>query len=165
MWRKAMHGKDDALRLMYSFVERLPIAPPSDDVRAKIEPAVMQLIDISRANVESQGMMIDWLRTEFDVDTPGMRLEDFARLDEAMFLDEVRKRRPKKAGIITPSALKALREAFIEYATPIREHRAEAAALERTLSDLVNQAYGLTIAEVALLWDTAPPRMPISRTI
>ena len=33
--------------------------------------------------------------------------------------------------------------------------------LERTLSDLVNQAYGLTSAEVELMWNTAPPRMPI----
>jgi hypothetical protein len=33
--------------------------------------------------------------------------------------------------------------------------------LERTLSDLVNQAYGLTPVEIELLWKTAPPRMPI----
>jgi len=33
--------------------------------------------------------------------------------------------------------------------------------LERTLSDLVNQAYALTPAEIALMWQTAPPRMPI----
>jgi hypothetical protein len=32
--------------------------------------------------------------------------------------------------------------------------------LERTLSDLINQAYGLTPEEVQLMWDTAPPRMP-----
>ena len=29
------------------------------------------------------------------------------------------------------------------------------------LSDLVNQAYALTPAEIALMWQTAPPRMPI----
>jgi hypothetical protein len=33
--------------------------------------------------------------------------------------------------------------------------------LERTLSDLVNQAYGPTPAEIELHWNTAPPRMPI----
>jgi hypothetical protein len=33
--------------------------------------------------------------------------------------------------------------------------------LERTLSDFVNQAYGLTPAEIDLMWKTAPPRMPI----
>jgi hypothetical protein len=34
-------------------------------------------------------------------------------------------------------------------------------ALERRISDLVNEAYGLTPEEVALMWETAPPRMPI----
>ena len=38
---------------------------------------------------------------------------------------------------------------------------AETVKLERTLSDLVNQAYALTPAEIAVMWQTAPPRMPI----
>jgi diketogulonate reductase-like aldo/keto reductase len=33
--------------------------------------------------------------------------------------------------------------------------------LERTLSDLVNQASGPTPAQITLMWQTAPPRMPI----
>ena len=40
---------------------------------------------------------------------------------------------------------------------------AETLTLERTLSDLVNQAHALTPAEIELMWQTAPPRMPISR--
>src|ERR1035437_6000899 len=36
--------------------------------------------------------------------------------------------------------------------------------LERTLSDLVNQAYVLTPAEIALMWQTAPPHMPLPPT-
>jgi hypothetical protein len=39
----------------------------------------------------------------------------------------------------------------------------EAIGLEQQVSDLVNAAYGLTPAEVALMWETAPPRMPITR--
>ena len=35
------------------------------------------------------------------------------------------------------------------------------AALERRLAELVDEAYGLTAEEVALLWATAPPRMPV----
>jgi hypothetical protein len=38
---------------------------------------------------------------------------------------------------------------------------AETLNLERTLSDLVNQAYALTPAEIELMWKTAPPRMPV----
>ncbi len=38
---------------------------------------------------------------------------------------------------------------------------AETLTLERTLSDLVNQAYALTPTKIALMWQTAPPRTPI----
>ena len=44
---------------------------------------------------------------------------------------------------------------------PARALAAQTLTLERTLSDLVNQAYGLTPAEIELMWKTAPPRMPI----
>jgi hypothetical protein len=37
----------------------------------------------------------------------------------------------------------------------------ETLKLERTLSALVNQASALAPAEIALMWQTAPPRMPI----
>jgi hypothetical protein len=42
----------------------------------------------------------------------------------------------------------------------VREAHAEAARLERRLSDLVNEAYGPSLGEVDLLWKTVPPRMP-----
>jgi hypothetical protein len=45
---------------------------------------------------------------------------------------------------------------------PARQAAAEVLHLERRLSDLVNQAYGLTPEEVALMWATAPPRMPLT---
>jgi hypothetical protein len=36
-------------------------------------------------------------------------------------------------------------------------------APEREMSDRVNEAYGLTPEEIGLMWQTAPPRMPIAR--
>jgi len=45
--------------------------------------------------------------------------------------------------------------------TIARALAAETLKLESTLSDLVNQAYGLTPAEIDLMWKTTPPRMPI----
>jgi len=45
---------------------------------------------------------------------------------------------------------------------PARKLAAEAVKLEHEISDLVNAAYGLIPDEIALLWSTAPPRMPIS---
>jgi hypothetical protein len=45
---------------------------------------------------------------------------------------------------------------------PARALFTETLTLERTLSDLVNQAYALTPTEIDLMWKTAQPRMPIS---
>jgi hypothetical protein len=47
--------------------------------------------------------------------------------------------------------------------SPLQTLAAQARQLEARIADLVNAAYGLTPAEVKLLWDTAPPRMPGER--
>jgi hypothetical protein len=54
-----------------------------------------------------------------------------------------------------------LRDEYTRTIEPARALAAETLNLERTLNDLVNQAYGLTPAEIDLMWETAPPRMPI----
>jgi hypothetical protein len=54
-----------------------------------------------------------------------------------------------------------LRDEYTRTIEAARTLAAETLNLERTLSDLVNQAYGLTPAEIDLMWKTAPPRMPI----
>jgi hypothetical protein len=54
-----------------------------------------------------------------------------------------------------------LRNEYTRTIAPARALAAETLNLERTLSDLVNQAYALTPAEIELVWQTAPPRIPI----
>jgi hypothetical protein len=55
-----------------------------------------------------------------------------------------------------------LREEYTRSIEPARARAAETLKLEHTLSDLVNQASGLTPAEIDLVWTTAPSRMPIA---
>jgi hypothetical protein len=62
---------------------------------------------------------------------------------------------------VSAAAVHALRDEYTRTIDLARARAAETLSLERTLSDLVNQAYGLTPAEIELLWQTAPPRMPI----
>jgi hypothetical protein len=45
----------------------------------------------------------------------------------------------------------------------MQQRASEALVRERRLADLVNAAYGLTPEEIALMWETAPPRMPVGR--
>jgi hypothetical protein len=56
---------------------------------------------------------------------------------------------------------KALRAEYTCTTEPALALAAETLKLELTLSELVNQAYALTPAEIALMWQTAPPRMPM----
>ena len=55
----------------------------------------------------------------------------------------------------------ALCDEYSRTIAPTRALVAEALTLERTLSDLVKQAYALTSAEIAVMWQTAPLRAPI----
>jgi hypothetical protein len=160
-WRYLPHMKDEALSPVGVLMEALPIAPPTDAVRADTEQAVARLVEITRATHEVRQLMLDWLRTEFEVQEPGARLENMAELDAYAFVEEVRKRRAKAVGKLTPAALKELQAGYAEQIMPIQRYKAEAIALERKLSDLINEAYGLTPEEIELLWTTAPPRMPL----
>jgi hypothetical protein len=158
MWRNATHGKDEALRLIYSFTETLPIAPPTEEVLGEAEAAVERLIFLTRGDQEAR--RADWLRVEFGVEKPGQKLGDFAAIGPDAFVEEVRKRRPKDEGRLTPGTLRDLKSGYAEMAGPVRRASNDAAGLERKLSDLVNQAYSLTDEEVDLPWKTAPHRMP-----
>ncbi|HYT92370.1 MAG TPA: hypothetical protein VEL76_26890 [Gemmataceae bacterium] len=67
-------------------------------------------------------------------------------------------RRKKKP--LRVAQMKALKDEHAQSVRPLQALAAEARQLERRVAELVNAAYGLTAAEVALMWRTAPPRMP-----
>ena len=63
---------------------------------------------------------------------------------------------------LTAAGVQGLREEYTRTIEPARVLAAETLKLERTLSELVNQAYGLTRAETELMWKAAqsPLRLP-----
>ena len=119
------------LRLKTVYVEKLPIAPPTDEAQA--EDAVGHLLSITRSGQEARRDVLDWLQLEYGVEKSGQKLEVFARLEPDAFVEEVRKRRPKSDGPLTPAGLKALRTGYEETAVPVRESRAKATRLEGRL--------------------------------
>ena len=62
---------------------------------------------------------------------------------------------------VTAAGVHALRDEYPRAIQPSRARAAKTFNLERSLSDLVNQAYALIPAEIDPMWKTAPPRMPI----
>ena len=67
-----------------------------------------------------------------------------------------------KKNPLSAAGVHALRAKHTRSIEPVRALAAETLSLERAASDLVNQAYGLTPAEIELMWKTAAPRMPIA---
>lgn len=160
-WRKAQHGKDEALRFMDSFIRPFPFAPVSPEDRNEAEERSAQLrieLDgVRRADVT----IADWIAHTFDPKTIPPTLREASKLDSDGFVAAVRAALPKRQGL-TPTQLRQLRDAFAESTEPARAARNELMAHERKLAAMVERAYGLTDEEVALMWRTAPPRMPLA---
>ncbi len=161
------HMKDEALNPVGYLFEILPIAQPAEKIRAEVEAIVTRLIEITKLNGQVYKDVLEWLQIEYKIEKLGNKLEDFATLEFTDFVEEVRKRMPKSKTVKKSSdplsipAFTALRKAHNDYVPEIQSRKNEALKLEHRLSDLVNQAYQLTPAEIDLMWKTAPPRMPI----
>ena len=105
--------------------------------------------------------VLEWLRVEFGVGKPSQKLADPTGLSADDFAAEVRKVRGRSAPLGVAD-VKRLKDEHAASVAPLQALRREAAALERRVSDAVNAAYGLTPADVKLMWQTAPPRMPLA---
>ena len=159
-WRKAQHGKDEALRYFTDFVEAFPIPHPNEEVRKVAETCVRRLIALREDAHRRVYDLLHWLKVEYEVVKPNTKLEDPIDLDSDMLIAEVKKVRGKKKPL-SLAALRNLRDEHGRTIVPAQVLAREAQGLEQQISDLVNAAYGLTAAEVRLMWETAPPRMPI----
>ena len=159
-WRYLVHLKDEALSPLGEKMVALPIAPPTDAQRAVVEAMAPKVVALTKTNHEHVAAVTDSLRVQFGVAELGQRLQDFPSLDEATFVDEVVKRQGDKKRKLSPTALRQVRALFQTEAPPVQERRVEIARLERALAAEVHAAYGLTAEDEALMWETAPPRMP-----
>jgi hypothetical protein len=159
-WRYLPHMKDEALSPVAFRMEELPIAEPTASIREAAETAVQRLVELTSRQQQTQRTLLDWLRVEFVIEKPSNKLLALADLDSNTWVSEVKRIRGKNQPL-SSAGLHALRDEYTRTLEPARALAAETRTLERTLSDLVNQAYALTAAEIALMWKTAPPRMPI----
>jgi type I restriction-modification system DNA methylase subunit len=158
-WRSAQHGKDEALRFFTDFMESFPIPEPEAKTRESSAELVGKLNLVQKNHLDWLGALFDWLRAEYDIDKPTQKLANVLDLDTNDMIDEVKKIRGKK-NPLSIAGLKHLRDEYVKTIDPARALRFEALQLERQLGNLVNEAYGLTPDELALMWKTAPPRMP-----
>ncbi len=155
-WRHLVHLKDEALTPATEKLIQVPIPPVgANSVDAEVDLIASNTRDVQAALAATH----DLLRVQYDVNKVGEKLGDFPSLSSDDFVDEVRKRRPKNKAL-TPATLRELRVLFEDEVPPILAKRAAILAAERRIAATVHAAYGLTDADLALMRETAPPRMP-----
>ena len=147
------------MRFLGEFVEDFPICPPAQSRRNEAEGTARQLARIVREQQTGRRAVLDWLRAEFGIEKPNQKLQDVASLDGDTLVAQVQKTLGRN-NPLSAAQVRALGDEHVRGVAPLQALAAEARQLERRIADLVNAAYGLTPEEVALLWRTAPPRMP-----
>lgn len=160
-WRFLPHMKDEALSPMSYRMELLPIAESSSSTRETATHYVEVITStIPKISVSNKAIS-DWLSVEFDLIKLGDKLSAAHLFDSVAFVAAVRKALPKSRKL-SAADIGRLKQEHADTVEPARAAAAEVLRLERRLSDLVNEAYGLTPEDVALMWSTAPPRMPFT---
>jgi hypothetical protein len=158
-WRYLPHMKDEALNPAGDRMEDLPIAGFAESVRSRVQSLASRSVEICKVLDRSRRALVSWYAAEHEVTSPTKKLLDPFHLSFEDFTQALRKAR--KTRPFNAARLAAVQESYHELVWPGRGMLQELARLEHELSDLVNRAYGLTDEEVALMWRTAPPRMPI----
>ena len=159
-WRHFVHMKDDALSNDGIRFMDLPLMKCLAENRDEADANCNELLKNLRMVQSTAEGISDWLRIEFGVVTLSRALETPERLDANGFAAAVRGALPRRRPLSAADIGRLKREHAMTI-DPARVAAADLLRLERRLSDLVNAAYDLTPEDVALMWTTAPPRMPI----
>jgi hypothetical protein len=160
-YRTFPHKKDETIAMDIPYLRTIAIPSPSADNAAQVDDLVCALLQRTSSIRSADNAMADWLHHEIGLAKLPSALTEASQLDSDGFIAAVRSALPKRT-VLSPARLAQLRDAFAETLEPARADRATADADERALSEIVNQAYGFTPEDVALMWRTAPPRMPVS---
>lgn len=160
-FRKYPHKKDEAIAMDIAYIEDHPIPQMRESQSEEASELISALARKNSVSKAGSSAILDWLRLEFGLDKPGAALSKPHDLDADAFAAAVRKALPKSRRL-SAADIQRLKDEHRETVEPARIAAAEALALERRLSDLVNSAYGLTAEEVKLVWNSAPPRMPFT---
>lgn len=160
-YRHFPHMKDEAVRPATFKMESVPIARPKARQADRATDLTRKLGEIHRERHKSAAALADWLRVAWSIEKVPSLLSDPFSLSADAFAEALRKALPKKHKM-TVAEVAAVKKAHADTVAPTTERLTEAVRLERELSAVVNEAFGLTKEEEALVWRTAPPRMPIS---
>jgi hypothetical protein len=158
-WRHLVHGKDDVLRPAAFKMSELPIPTIEDSARERIEREVTQILDLREAGAEAATELLDALALAWSEHS--QPLVQGGRKGAAGLKTAFKKHVPQEEH---PSKTQLRDLGFVAdaFARKLSEISSRRHVVEARLSELVFDLYGLAKEEQALVWDTAPPRMPLA---
>jgi SAM-dependent methyltransferase len=161
-WRAAQHGKDEALRYFNTFVEAFPVPHPDEHTRTETTSLTAALADSTRARHATAREMRHWYAAQWGIEKPSRVLLEPWPLSALDFTAALKRALPRGRRGLTSADTALIAREHAATVEPMARRLEQAARDEAALSRLVNRAYGLTLEEEALLWRTAPPRMPLT---
>ena len=160
-WHAAVHGKDKALRFIRDYVSIFLIAEADASIKKKPRAALINLIGIKTFVARTSTVLRNWYAFELEIDRLSRVLAQPYLLSVDQFLGEVRNGWGKSRQL-SAAGVQEVREEYFKTVQPAQRLLRVAEQLEQRLHDLVNEAYSLKPDEVRLMWDTAPPRIPLA---
>ena len=159
-FKKFPHKKDEALAMDIAALNEFPI-PSLGEHEAEFQDIIDKIIEMTRAVQENGEKARAWLCHEIGLVSPKAITKAERAIGADEFVSAIRESLPKHRKF-SANDLAELKTEFLAAVEPLQHSRAEIFSLERRLSNLVNNAYGLTPEEVNLMWQSAPPRMPFT---
>jgi hypothetical protein len=159
-WRHFIHMKDEALSNDQVKIAELPIAETllgDDALKQTVGDLLHTVNQVSAADASIR----EWLHQELGIKQGLAALRNPSALSFDAFVTAVKSGLARGRKLMA-SEINELKREYGDTIEPAITGRAEVARLEGCISDTVNAAYGLTPEEVALLWNSAPPRMPFT---
>ena len=159
-WRHFIHMKDEALSNDQVKIAELPIAKSLLENKS-LKKVVSDLIGVVNRVSVADASVQEWLHQEFGIKRGHAALKKPGTLSFDDFVKAV-KGGLERGRKLTASEISELKREYEVTITPAVQARTEITGLESSISDIVNAAYGLSKDEVALVWSSAPPRMPFT---
>lgn len=136
------------MRFIKDYVRTIPVPEPTQQVRDATIPSVSQLIEVTEGLHAMRHELLDWLGVEHIIEKPSQKLQSPTELDSDALVAEVKRVRGKKNPLA--ASFKCLRDKCTRTIEPARVPAADVLRLERQLSDLASDPYGLTPASAVM---------------
>ncbi|HEV7268791.1 MAG TPA: Eco57I restriction-modification methylase domain-containing protein [Falsiroseomonas sp.] len=161
-WRHLARMKDEALTPQGFRMVEVPIPRPDHASAAQAATLADALAATARARHAAVRALRAWYAAEWGIAKPPGKLGEPFALDAPGFATALRAALPAAGRRLSAAAIAHIHAEHAATVAPLAARLAEAGRHERALSRLVNAAFGLTPEEEALMWRTAPPRMPVA---